>query len=339
MKSIHLYLIIWVTALGSLDLASARTHILAPALVQPGKEAVVHTHYGLDVFRIVPDENAVSAWPYLLYYDPNKLKREDALILLVPPNTGQLSDYYQFAEVSSLYRIYEAQGWFQAFLDRFVFLVPVIPRPSSHPQIYTHALDRDSMLTAVDRYQRIDLQVIHMLEDARAHLQSNHAVKTEEKVGVFGFSASAQFANRFACLHPDRVRFVVAGGLSALPILPLAETEQKRLRYPLGVADVEALTGRPFQAESYRHVPQFLFMGEQDRNDSVRFSEAYDPEDRALVFDLLSADLMERWRNVHALHQDAGYPLAFHTYAGLGHSYDRRVQADFTAFIKQVIAR
>ena len=38
-----------------------------------------------------------------------------------------------------------------------------------------------------------------------------------------------------------------------------------------GIADLDALTGKPFDAAAFARVPQFLYMGDADDNDSLDF--------------------------------------------------------------------
>lgn len=63
-----------------------------------------------------------------------------------------------------------------------------------------------------------------MIRHARQML-GDAAIETRTKVFMHGFSASAGFVNRFATIHPESVRAVVAGGINALPMYPL-ETYQ-----------------------------------------------------------------------------------------------------------------
>lgn len=75
-------------------------------------------------------------------------------------------------------------------------LVPVFPRPTSNWQIYTHALDRDSLITTVSGLERIDLQLLAMIDDARQRLKERDVLIGNE-VFLNGFSASGSFVNRF----------------------------------------------------------------------------------------------------------------------------------------------
>src|SRR5215472_6520300 len=81
------------------------------------------------------------------------------------------------------------------------YLVPAFPRPASKWQYYTHALDRDTLACRELGLERIDLQLIAMIRDARRRL-AEAGVPIEEKVFLWGYSAAGSFTIRFTVLHP-----------------------------------------------------------------------------------------------------------------------------------------
>ncbi|HEV7904178.1 MAG TPA: hypothetical protein VGO96_10080 [Pyrinomonadaceae bacterium] len=64
-------------------------------------------------------------------------------------------------------------------------LTPVFPRPQTDWKIYTHALDRDAMTTGKKEYARFDLQLIAMIDDARAKLAGGK-LKFDKRVLMLG---------------------------------------------------------------------------------------------------------------------------------------------------------
>ncbi len=125
-------------------------------------------------------------------------------------------------------------------------LVPLFPRPAipSRDNLYLHALTRASLETQVAAYRRVDLQLVAMIDDARAALHAHH-IDVDERVLLSGFSASGSFVNRFAFLHPDRVAAVACGSPGGWPLAPVSSIDGDELDYPVGIADVgaPALTG------------------------------------------------------------------------------------------------
>lgn len=145
------------------------------------------------------------------------------------------------------------------------------------------------MTTEREDIHRIDLQLIAMIEAARVSLAES-GLKADERVLIQGFFASAMFANRFAILHPDMVKVTTIGSPGGWPIAPVASFEGQPLNYPAGIADLESLAGIPFDAETYKAIPQLIYMGSADDNDSLDFTDGWDEADAGMVDDLFGAD-------------------------------------------------
>ena len=72
---------------------------------------------------------------------------------------------------------------------------------------------------------------------------SKHPV--QPRVLMAGFSAPGVFTNRFAVLHPERVFAAAVGGPDGWPIAPVRADQGEMLPYPVGIADIEELSGSP----------------------------------------------------------------------------------------------
>ena len=214
-------------------------------------------------------------------------------------------------------------------------LVPAFVRPATDWRIYTHALDRDVLTTERLDLARLDLQLLAMIDDARARLAAD-GLASDPAVLIQGYSASGMFANRFAALHPERVKAVAAGSPGGWPIAPVAAVENETLPYPAGVADLELLTGRPFDLDAWRAVPQLLVMGDLDDNDGLDFGDGWDAEDAARVDRLFGTTPLERWDDAERLYREAGADARFLLVPGVGH--DRRaLQEHTTVFFRDVL--
>src|SRR5262245_58600598 len=155
------------------------------------------------------------SFPYYLYV-PRGLSPTGPVRLLVEPNnTGQASDDFEVHRTSA--KRLASASYAQRIADRLQtpLMVPVFPRPRDQSRIYTHLLDRDTLLVKDGPLIRIDLQLLAMIEHARGVLK-DAGIPTKSKVFMNGFSASACFINRFAALHPQAVRALAAGALNAL---------------------------------------------------------------------------------------------------------------------------
>lgn len=98
-------------------------------------------------------------------------------------------------------------------------LVPVFPRSRTNWEVNTHAVDSDTFNQRGTDNAQIDLQLLAMVEDAKVRLKE-FGIELDERFFLTGFSASGTFANRFALLHPEKLKAVAAGGLNGLLIIP-----------------------------------------------------------------------------------------------------------------------
>ena len=214
-------------------------------------------------------------------------------------------------------------------------LMPIFPRPESDWKIYTHGLDRDALTTHNPEYRRFDLQLLAMVDDARALLAREYQLRFERQVLLNGFSAQAMFANRFTFLHPERVKAAALGAPGGWPIAPVAAYHDKSLRYPIGVADVRQITGKDVNMRELRRVPLLIFMGDRNDNDAVPYGDAYENEDRALIFPLFGLTPIERWEAAKAFYAAAGMNAEFKLYPGVGHTVTTEMREDVRAFLQK----
>ncbi|NCC51540.1 MAG: hypothetical protein EOM20_10025 [Spartobacteria bacterium] len=130
---------------------------------------------------------------------------------------------------------------------------------------------------------------------------------------------------------------VVAGGLCGMPILPIHSYHDQTLRYPVGGADLEYLTGRPFNIAAFTNVPQFLYQGECDTSDAVQFPDAYDAPDRDLINQLLGETPIERWAVCETIVTHIAPRIEFHIDPGAAHQTSPAMGAQIKAFIQKHI--
>ena len=274
-------------------------------------------------------------YPYFLYVPPAlreaKNLKAPQTILVLPNNTGRLEDDLKVHEDYITRRT--GQYADTAAKLEVVVLIPVFPRPKTDWKIYTHALDRDSMLTYKKEYSRFDLQLMAMIDHARNAL-SGEKIKTDKRVMIMGFSASGMFANRFTFLHPDRVKGAAIGSPGGWPIAPVDSVDGKTLRYPIGTGDIKLVSGEKLDLKALRKVPMFIFLGDQDDNDSVIFGDGYDQEDTDLIFALFGKTPIDRWEKIKKLYTDNKLSATFKLYPGIKHTVTTEMYNDLVAFFK-----
>lgn len=277
-------------------------------------------------------------FPYLLRI-PTDASRPVARHLLVEPNnTGEVSDELKFHCDAAEKTAGRAIGQGLARRLNAPLLIPCFPRPKTDWKLYTHLLDRDTFTLRKGPLVRLDLQLLAMADDARARLRAR-GMPLGEKLLLTGFSASGSFVNRFTLLHPGRVKAVAAGGLNGMLMLPLERLGTRRLPYPIGISDFQVLGGSAFDRDTWRRVPQFLYMGAQDDNDAVQFSDGYSRRERRAIHRLLGEQSNpDRWDRVQALYRESGAAVTFRTYAEVGHWTDGKINREIAEFFESVLA-
>lgn len=284
------------------------------------------------VIEASPDDG--FNFPYILSVPENVEKGKPVPLVVETNNTGATDDYDKthadtVEDVSG-----RGLGPMLSRYSGYPLLMPVFPRSKEDWRVYTHALDRDSLLIQDGPLKRLDLQLLAMVEDARDRLRKEGYL-IPGKFIMLGFSASGTFSNRFAFLHPDSLLAVVSGGVNAFPMLPVTEMEGESFNFPLGVADLESLTGQPFNIEAWKTLPQMIFMGALDDNDAVMFDDAYSAEERRLILQHIGEPMHERWMKAQQLCLEAEPRIKFITYGQVGHWTNREVGMDIVTFVEE----
>ncbi len=289
-----------------------------------------------ELMFIEPDNKEGFNYPYYLFV-PEGISSENKLFLIVEPNnTGTVSDDLE-VHAKKARRTATMDYYIGNYLARnlkYPLLVPVFPRPESNWKIYTHSLDRDVMLQKGNTMERIDLQLLAMVRDAMETLAQT-GYDLDEKILLTGFSASGTFANRFTLIHPSNVDAVAAGGLNGFLTLPIGEINGKELNYPIGIHDFQSLFIKDFDTLTFKNTPQYYFMGELDDNDAIPYQDAYDEEERAVIFALLGEEMLpERWNKCREIYHKEGINAQIKTYNEIGHEHPEKIKEDILLFFQ-----
>jgi hypothetical protein len=287
------------------------------------------------VLKFAAKPRAGFNFEYLLYL-PKGTRTDSIAYLMVETNNTGLNDTIAYHEKGARHTAARSGvGNYVAWKLRIPLLVPIFPRSQTNWAIYTHALDRDAFLSKGTDIDRLDLQLLAMVDDAGKQLASR-GYQLKEQFFINGFSASGTFANRFSLLHPRRVKAMAAGGINAIPILPVQEVGSQTLNYPLGISDVASITGKPVDLEAFRKLPQLLYMGALDENDAVAFDDAYSQEDREIVYRLMGKQLVpQRWTFMEDVYRKSQVDAEFRTYPNIGHGTDLKINNDLVAFFRR----
>lgn len=274
---------------------------------------------------------------YLLFV-PKGTPRYHKIVLLVEPNnTGKTSDsidvHKQYAiglaSVSSV-------GNNVATELKIPLLVPIFPRPAALELTYTHALDRGVMLENSAELKRLDLQLLAMIKDAKSVLKSMN-IEVDARFFMTGFSASASFTNRFSYLHPEKIKALAIGGFNGELLLPQNEINGIAIDYPIGTHDFAELFGNKPDLKTYKSIPQFIYMGQQDQNDAVQYDDAYDDKQRKIINENIGSEVQQRYVKCQEIYKQQGFEPIFKTYANIGHWTTAALNLDVIRFFKSQI--
>ena len=289
-----------------------------------------------EVVKVEAQPSKGFLYPYYLYVPPElwsaKGKNVKQTLLVLPNNTGKTDDEFAAHDKYARRNIEDLRRLGSNL--KVALLMPAFPRPQSDWRIYTHAIDRDSLLTERKEYKRFDRQLIRMIDDARTRLRSNGYL-FDKRVLMFGFSASGMFTNRFVFLHPERIKAAAIGSPGGWAIVPVASWKGKTLRYPIGVADFKAVSGKKLDMKRLKRVPLFLFLGAEDTNDSVIFRDSYELEDEKLIFNLFGKTLIERWAFTQEIYSANLRGATLALYPKVGHTLTKEMWDDIKAFFSK----
>lgn len=275
-------------------------------------------------------------YSYFLYLPEDIKKGETKYLLVEPNNTGTVSDDINLHKKEAKELTSYGTGRYIADKLQIPLLVPSFSRPESDITMYTHALDSDTLKNREGKLKRIDLQLIAMIEDAKNRLHKRE-INLENKILLYGFSASGNFTNRFTALYPKKVKATVSGGVNCMPILPLEYLNKTKLPYHIGIAELNKLIGKEFDLNSYQKVPQYIFMGELDDNDTLPFDDAFNDKERKIVKNVLGTDMKKRWEIAKEVYKENGINADLIMYKGIGHTVNEEIRDDILDFFKKHI--
>lgn len=289
-----------------------------------------------------------------LAYIPSSISRTTTNYIVVEGSAGlQSDDYSQVVEDAKIAAAY----WGPQVGSRgFIYLRPVFPAPAIGVGItnvddyarYPQGLYRGSLMTSNDFKYRPDLRLNKMIDTLRNELVKQ-GYPVSEKVFMYGFSISGAFTARYTVLHPDRIKASAPGSPGFMPI-PVDSYDGKRVTWPVGVSDIEELTGIRVDLNKLTQIPQLVYIGNADTVDPVPSSNGvtsssmdeaafwptsgttFMPTQAKFIHDHFGIDQAQRMVASVSYLQSIGLPVTLKTYAGVGHSFTRDMLADVLQF-------
>lgn len=279
------------------------------------------------------DADAGFNFPYYLYAPTDAREKP---LLVEPVNSGAASD--DFEEDLDAGRRIVSGGIARRISDtlRVPLVVPVFANPASGEfyERFTQSLDTETMRIDDGRFERLDRQLLAMVDDARARL-ADEGIDLPPEIMMNGFSASGNFVDNFAVLQPERVSSVTAGAVNGMPTLPIAEASGHTLNYQIGIADLESLTGAPFDLEAWREVALFCYMGADETSpadDTLPYRDVWSREQANKARDVYGDDMQDdRMTYAEMVHDRVDAGTRMEVYDDTGHSYSPTIVSDIIA--------
>ena len=268
-------------------------------------ETLYESMYDVQIIKVPADPGKGFHWPYYLSVPNTPL--DPSLLFVAPNNTGMDAYDPVLHDVTAKEILYWQTATVNDWNLKVPVLVPTFPR---YPGQYFQSLGPVAFQKNLEEeVQRIDLQLIGMIEDAKERLRSMEA-PVYKKVFMMGFSASGTFTNMFSIMHPEIVQACSIGG--GPPTILYREGTAWKFKAADRIWDLQKLAGTPFNLRAYQKVPQYIFVGDQDGNYET-----------------------EGWEYAKAKYAAMEANAQFIVYSGVGHWYSPEMLADLKGFFDQ----
>ncbi|SDX88979.1 Carboxypeptidase regulatory-like domain-containing protein [Halobellus clavatus] len=281
-------------------------------------------------------------FPYFIYTPPLAADANDDTTLTRPFVVG-----FRLKDVDTTWeqnvaegRDFIRSGRVRTIADELRAPALVALLPTNPPDESFELLDHNALQVTEPPYERLDRQLLSMISDARERL-ADEPYEIATKIHLLGFSDAGRMVDQFTMLHPDRVNAASSGGngFATIPQDRLTEDIPRRrpptmetLRWPVGTADLERLTGEAFDSESWVDVDQFRYIGAEDQGDPEDLEHPSDythaksyrhfgDSRQQLLLDIFGwKQVDERFETSREIFDTVGATADFTVYDGVGHS-------------------
>jgi len=294
----------------------------------------------------IPADKRNFHWPYFLYIPEGVRNNPEKAeyLLVIPLNSGNSNNDLEV-------HINSARGSLRQSYSKFGYalnvpiLVPIFPHftdvvrdSRSYVQTLNHkTLKIDTSMGRKYRgLERVDLQLIEMIDDAR-NLFKWANISLDKKVLMYGFSSTGGFVNRFTIIHPERIKGAAMGAPHGWPVVPVRRWRGNSLPYEAGIDGLNNLVNKRIDLNTLKEVPLYFFLGENDvENDPVRAT--FNRESMEVILELFGEDRVERWPHAERIYDSIGANAEFVLYPNVGHSFTSQMRADVNQFFRDVIS-
>jgi hypothetical protein len=258
-----------------------------------------------------------TPYSYFTYFPKSAEKRQEIILGVWPHGGGRSSDDYADHQAEAERAVKRLISFSERY--RIPIISVAVPRVKG---LYITTLVPGTFSTQEEMHLRPDLKVIDAVWSGYIPQIESMGYEVDERVFMMGFSSVSVFTLRFTIFHPDRVKAAWLGASATGPI-PASEYEGTTINYPVGIADIEALTGKPFDLEAYRQVPHMIVVGEKDtdpKNDTTLFRECYTAAESSFIRSNFGETKPERAEFFYQYLVSMGMPATFTLYKDEGHN-------------------
>lgn len=330
-------LLLSISSLQASPLSRATPVTAATDLSNAGSELVSHSESdsitpGKLVFHKANNKIAYNWFSYV----PTSLdKSKPAYIWLTGLHGNLVTDDY--GAITKETRIQAQWRLNLAEQNQYALIAPAIPRPATIP-VYVVAFDWQVFVDSTDPFlRRPDEKINLMIDRLQAQLRQA-GYQARRKVFIDGFSAGGMFAQRYALLHPDRVKAVAAGQCGGVMTLGAKTYGAFEMQWPIGTYDFSELVGGKFNRRGYKQLPQFIYIGDQDTQNSMLPIEVGFFRGQANVDFLMNTfgktDPVRLENQVKYLNNKGYNRIVFKKYIGVGHQITGEMIQDAMDFFK-----
>lgn len=284
-----------------------------------------------EIVLVSADQEIILDW---YYYIPPDIEIDQPLRIIMLSNSPPYQDYSRNRQ-----HVLERMQAFTYFAKEYGYLI------FSPVNYHIYEFDYHINPVQLNRFifnetvpptvYRPDLTVNLMADRLTAQLTTaGYTVK--DGLFVAGFSSGGHWSHAYPMLHPTRTAALAAGGTSVLR-LPVTQYQGRTLNWPVGVADFSELTGQEFDVETYKSIPRYYFIGNNDRNESLLDDQSFcTTEDGQFFKTQFGSGNVEVMTNETALLQELGYNIDYKIYPIVGHSFTPLMQTDILEFFNTV---
>lgn len=307
------------------------------------------------VQRVEPDPEYGFHHPYFLATPANY--RDGKVPLLLETNNADetLSREEEIRRAKGQVASMKSHGaWLSEELG-VPHLKPILPEnPDDDPIEDKHEislLDRSAMTLEGTDLDRVDLQLLRMTEHARETILSDEladvaASSLHENLIMYGNSSEGVSAERMAAMHPGELLAIAAAGVNGMALLPHEELGGRTLNYHVGIADLETIIGKPYDAGAHDDVNLLLIQGGaddsnrlmMDKEEALRRNNWKGHEELYLTArDVYGPRMVDdRFPRCHTAFEKAGVSAQFRVVPGMPHD-DSMAMHEIAEFLHRSI--